>query len=70
MTSVVMIVQLFRIPKRKITIFTGVSGSVKSFLVFGTISAVAQRQLNETFSAFVRNRLPRFSQPDTDLIEI
>jgi excinuclease UvrABC ATPase subunit len=65
-----MIIQLFRIPKRKITIFTGVSGSGKSSLVFGTISAVAQRQLNETFSTFVRNRLPRFSQPDTDLIEI
>lgn len=58
-----------RIPKRKITIFTGVSGSGKSSLVFDTISAEAQRQLNETFSAFIRNRLPRFSQPDTDLIE-
>lgn len=58
-----------RIPKRKITIFTGVSGSVKSSLVFDTISAEAQWQLNETFSAFIRNRLPRFSQPDTDLIQ-
>lgn len=58
-----------RIPKRKITIFTGVSGSGKSSLVFDTISAEAQRQLNETFSAFIRNRLPRYSQPDTDLIE-
>ncbi|KIL74817.1 ATP-binding cassette domain-containing protein [Bacillus badius] len=58
-----------RIPKRKITIFTGVSGSGKSSLVFDTISAEAQRQLNETFSAFIRNRLPRFSQPDTDLIQ-
>jgi excinuclease UvrABC ATPase subunit len=58
-----------RIPKQKITIFTGVSGSGKSSLVFDTISAEAQRQLNETFSAFVRNRLPRISQPDTDLIE-
>lgn len=58
-----------RIPKRKITIFTGVSGSGKSSLVFDTISAEAQRQLNETFSAFIRNRLPRFSQPDTDLID-
>ncbi|MGO4548011.1 ATP-binding cassette domain-containing protein [Paenibacillus sp. 2TAB23] len=58
-----------RIPKRKITIFTGVSGSGKSSLVFDTISAEAQRQLNETFSSFIRNRLPRFSQPDTDLIE-
>lgn len=58
-----------RIPKRKITIFTGVSGSGKSSLVFDTISAEAQRQLNETFSAYIRNRLPRFSQPDTDRIE-
>lgn len=58
-----------RIPKRKITIFTGVSGSGKSSLVFDTISAEAQRQLNETFSAYIRNRLPRFSQPDTDCIE-
>ncbi|MDF2837669.1 MAG: transporter related, partial [Paenibacillus sp.] len=58
-----------RIPKRKITIFTGVSGSGKSSLVFDTISAEAQRQLNETFSAFIRNRLPRVSQPDADLIE-
>ncbi|RIX52160.1 excinuclease ABC subunit UvrA [Paenibacillus nanensis] len=58
-----------RIPKRKITIFTGVSGSGKSSLVFDTISAEAQRQLNDTFSAFIRNRLPRFSQPDTDRIE-
>jgi excinuclease UvrABC ATPase subunit len=58
-----------RIPKRKITVFTGVSGSGKSSLVFDTISAEAQRQLNETFSAFIRNRLPRFSQPDTDLIQ-
>ncbi|MFC5407540.1 ATP-binding cassette domain-containing protein [Cohnella soli] len=58
-----------RIPKRKITIFTGVSGSGKSSLVFDTVAAEAQRQLNETFTAFVRNRLPRFNQPDTDLIE-
>lgn len=58
-----------RIPKRQITVFTGVSGSGKSSLVFDTISAEAQRQLNETFSAFIRNRLPRFSQPDTDAIE-
>lgn len=49
-----------RIPKRKITVFTGVSGSGKSSLVFDTISAEAQRQLNETYSAFIRNRLPRF----------
>lgn len=58
-----------RIPKRKITIFTGVSGSGKSSLVFDTVSAEAQRQLNETFTAFIRNRLPRVQQPDADLIE-
>jgi excinuclease UvrABC ATPase subunit len=43
-----------RVPKRKITIFTGVSGSGKSSIVFETIGKEAQRQLNETFSAFVR----------------
>lgn len=58
-----------RIPKRKITVFTGVSGSGKSSIVFETIGAEAQRQLNETFSTFVRNRLPRYSQPDADSIE-
>lgn len=57
------------IPKRKITVFTGVSGSGKSSIVFETIGAEAQRQLNETFSTFVRNRLPRYSQPDADSIE-
>ncbi|MEC0210102.1 ATP-binding cassette domain-containing protein [Paenibacillus ehimensis] len=58
-----------RIPKRKITIFTGVSGSGKSSIVFDTVSAEAQRQLNETFTAFIRNRLPRYSRPDADAIE-
>ena len=58
-----------RIPKRKITIFTGVSGSGKSSLVFDTIATEAQRLLNENFSMFVRNFLPRFSQPDADAIE-
>ena len=57
------------IPKRQITIFTGVSGSGKSSIVFDTIGAEAQRQLNETFSIFIRNRLPRISQPDADAIE-
>jgi excinuclease UvrABC ATPase subunit len=57
------------IPKRKITIFTGVSGSGKSSIVFDTIGAEAQRQLNETFSMFIRNRLPRISQPEADVIE-
>ena len=58
-----------RIPKRKITIFTGVSGSGKSSIVFDTIATEAQRLLNENFSMFVRNFLPRFTQPDADAIE-
>jgi excinuclease UvrABC ATPase subunit len=57
-----------KIPKRKITIFTGVSGSGKSSLVFDTIAAEAQRLLNENFSMFVRNFLPRISQPEADEI--
>ena len=58
-----------RIPKRKITVFTGVSGSGKSSIVFDTIATEAQRQLYETFSMFVRNFLPRYAQPEADSIE-
>jgi len=58
-----------RIPKRKITIFTGVSGSGKSSIVFDTIAAESTRLLNENFSMFVRTFLPRIPQPDTDAIE-
>lgn len=58
-----------KIPKRKITIFTGVSGSGKSSLVFDTIAAEAQRLLNENFSMFVRNFLPRTAQPEADEIK-
>ncbi len=58
-----------KIPKRKITIFTGVSGSGKSSLVFDTIAAESQRLLNENFSMFVRNFLPRISQPEADQIK-
>ncbi|MBI1258575.1 MAG: ATP-binding cassette domain-containing protein [Chloroflexi bacterium] len=58
-----------RIPKRKITIFTGVSGSGKSSIVFDTIATEAQRQLYENFSMFVRNFLPRYPQPDADAIQ-
>lgn len=58
-----------RIPKRKITVFTGVSGSGKSSIVFDTIAAEARRQLNDTFSTFIRNFLPRYPQPDADAIE-
>ncbi|MBC8100025.1 MAG: excinuclease ABC subunit UvrA, partial [Armatimonadetes bacterium] len=54
------------IPKRKITVFTGVSGSGKSSLVFGTIAAESQRLLNDTFSTFIQNFLPRYGQPDAD----
>lgn len=57
------------IPKRKITIFTGVSGSGKSSIVFDTIASEAQRQLYENFSMFIRNLLPRYPQPDADAIE-
>lgn len=58
-----------KIPKRKITVFTGVSGSGKSSLVFDTLAAEAQRQLNETFTTFIRNRLPKYGEPDADAIE-
>ena len=58
-----------KIPKRKITIFTGVSGSGKSSLVFDTIAAESQRLLNENFSMFVRNFLPRIAQPEADEIK-
>ena len=58
-----------KIPKRKITIFTGVSGSGKSSIVFDTVAAEAQRLLNETFTAFVRNFLPKVTQPDADEIK-
>lgn len=58
-----------RLPKRKITIFTGVSGSGKSSIVFDTLATEAQRLLNENFSMFVRNFLPRYAQPEADAIE-
>lgn len=57
------------IPKKKITVFTGVSGSGKSSIVFDTISKEAQRQLNQTFTAYIQNRLPTYSQPDALSIE-
>ncbi|HEX9017716.1 MAG TPA: excinuclease ABC subunit UvrA, partial [Anaerolineaceae bacterium] len=58
-----------RIPKRAITIFTGVSGSGKSSIVFDTLAAEARRQLNDTFSTFVRTFLPHYAQPEADAIE-
>ena len=57
------------IPKKQITVFTGVSGSGKSSLVFDTIAAESQRQLNDTFSTFVRHRLPHHPQPDADSLQ-
>ena len=56
------------IPRRRITVFTGVSGSGKSSLVFDTIAAESQRRLNETFPTFVQNFLPRYGQPDVDVL--
>lgn len=58
-----------RIPRNGITVFTGVSGSGKSSIAFETIGAEAQRQLNETFTTFVQNFLPRSKKPDADAIE-
>jgi len=57
------------IPRNKIVLFTGVSGSGKSSLVFETITAEAQRQLYDTFSTFARSRLPKFEQADYDYIK-
>ena len=57
------------IPKRKITVFTGVSGSGKSSLVFGTIAAESQRLINETYPAFVQQFMPHYGQPDADVLE-
>jgi excinuclease ABC A subunit len=56
------------IPRRQITVFTGVSGSGKSSLVFDTIAAESQRLINETFSTFVQMFLPRYGQPDADAL--
>ena len=54
------------IPKNSLTVFTGVSGSGKSSLVFDTIAVESQRQLNETYSSFIRHRLPHYGKPDVD----
>ncbi|GAA2422933.1 excinuclease ABC subunit UvrA [Streptomyces glaucus] len=58
-----------RIPKGRLTVFTGVSGSGKSSIVFDTIAVESQRQLNETFTWFVRNRLPKYERPHADALE-
>jgi excinuclease UvrABC ATPase subunit len=57
------------IPKRRLTVFTGVSGSGKSSLVFGTIAAESQRMINETYSAFVQGFMPSLARPDVDHLE-
>ncbi len=57
------------IPKRRLTVFTGVSGSGKSSLVFGTIAAESQRLINETYSAFVQGFMPTLARPEVDLME-
>ncbi|GAA1299673.1 excinuclease ABC subunit UvrA [Saccharothrix xinjiangensis] len=57
------------IPKRRLTVFTGVSGSGKSSLVFGTIAAESQRMINETYSAFVQGFMPTPARPDVDVLE-
>ncbi|NQX10306.1 excinuclease ABC subunit UvrA [Microbacteriaceae bacterium VKM Ac-2855] len=57
------------IPKRQLTVFTGVSGSGKSSLVFGTIAAESQRMINETYSAFVQGFMPTLGRPDVDVLE-
>src|SRR5690349_17936126 len=56
------------IPKRRLTVFTGVSGSGKSSLVFGTIAAESQRLINETYSAFVQGFMPTLARPDVDVL--
>lgn len=59
----------FRIPKEKITVFTGVSGSGKSSIVFDTIAAESQRQMNATYPAYVRSRLPKYPKPAAERID-
>ncbi|MGY1736451.1 ATP-binding cassette domain-containing protein [Geodermatophilus sp. SYSU D00684] len=57
------------LPKRRLTVFTGVSGSGKSSLVFGTIAAESQRLINETYSAFVQGFMPTLARPDVDVLD-
>lgn len=57
------------IPKRRLTVFTGVSGSGKSSLVFGTIASESQRLINETYSAFVQGFMPTLSRPEVDILD-
>ncbi len=57
------------IPKRRLTVFTGVSGSGKSSLVFGTVAAESRRLINETYDAFVQGFMPTMSRPEVDVLE-
>src|SRR5213082_2522090 len=57
------------LPKRRLTVFTGVSGSGKSSLAFDTIAAESQRMINETYSAFVQGFMPTLSRPDVDVLD-
>jgi excinuclease UvrABC ATPase subunit len=57
------------LPKRRLTVFTGVSGSGKSSLVFGTVAAESQRLINETYSAFVQGFMPTLARPEVDVLE-
>ena len=57
------------VPKRRLTVFTGVSGSGKSSLVFGTIAAESQRLINETYSAFVQGFMPTLARPEVDVLD-
>ncbi|HET9773031.1 MAG TPA: excinuclease ABC subunit UvrA, partial [Acidimicrobiia bacterium] len=57
------------LPKRRLTVFTGVSGSGKSSLVFGTIAAESQRMINETYSAFLQGFMPALARPDVDVLD-
>src|SRR4051812_37400372 len=57
------------VPKRRLTVFTGVSGSGKSSLVFGTVAAESQRLINETYSSFVQGFMPTLARPDVDVLE-
>ncbi|MCF0094766.1 excinuclease ABC subunit UvrA [Micromonospora sp. MH99] len=57
------------LPKRRLTVFTGVSGSGKSSLVFGTIAAESQRMINETYSAFVQGFMPTLTRPEVDVLD-
>ncbi|BDY26210.1 excinuclease ABC subunit UvrA [Mycolicibacterium mageritense] len=57
------------LPKRRLTVFTGVSGSGKSSLVFGTVAAESQRLINETYSAFVQGFMPTLTRPEVDLLD-